>query len=50
MIIILHDDWSVRFGENKPVQSSQIFGGYASVQLSNNLTSSFLTISYHTIL
>ena len=29
MIRILHDDWSMRSGENRLDQSSQIFGGYA---------------------
>ena len=26
---ILHDDWSIRLGENRPYQSSQTFDGYA---------------------
>ena len=26
---ILHDDWSVRLGENRLYRSSQTFGGYA---------------------
>ena len=29
MVRILHDDWLIRLGENRPDQSSQRFGGYA---------------------
>ena len=28
MVRILHDDWSVRLGENRPDQGSYIFGEY----------------------
>ena len=28
MARILHDDWSIRLGENRPSQSAQTFGGY----------------------
>ena len=28
---ILHDDWLIRLGENRPDQSSQTFGGNASL-------------------
>ena len=27
---ILHDDWSIRLGENRPDQNSQTFGSYAT--------------------
>ena len=29
VVRILHDDWSIRLGENRPDQSSQAFVGYA---------------------
>ena len=29
MARILHDDWSIKLGENRSDQSSQTFGGYA---------------------
>ena len=28
MVRILHDDWSIRLGENRPDQRSQTFNGY----------------------
>ena len=28
---ILHDDWSIRLGENRPFQSFQTFRGYAVI-------------------
>ena len=33
MVRILHDDWSIGFGENRPEQSSQTFDGYANFTL-----------------
>ena len=31
MVRLLHDDWSIGLGENRPDQISQTVGGYAHI-------------------
>ena len=46
---ILHADWSVRLGENRPDQSSQTFGGHACIIVFSMMLSSDFFQAYKVI-